>query len=269
MQHISDPSSPAHPAALTHPAAPGALTHPAAPAHPAQSLRPAAVHVTASGVSHGYGDRLLLDVVDLVIADGERIAVVGENGAGKSTLLRLLTGQERPDSGSVAVHGRVSRLAQTPDGAATIRGLLASAEARATADGEDDGGTAARVRAVVALERLGVGELTRTGADRTLASLSGGEAERVGLAFALADTAPILLLDEPTNHLDADAVAWLEAELASRAGIVVAVSHDRDFLSRFARDPRGRRRSPHGAPVRRGLRGLSRREGPRAACVGA
>ncbi|WP_415857020.1 ATP-binding cassette domain-containing protein, partial [Sinomonas sp. G460-2] len=108
MQHISHPCSPAHPAALTHPATsthPAALTHPSTPAHPAQSLRPAAVHVTASGVSHGYGDRLLLDAVDLVIADGERIAVVGENGAGKSTLLRLLTGQERPDSGSVAVHG--------------------------------------------------------------------------------------------------------------------------------------------------------------------
>ncbi|MEA5453726.1 ABC-F family ATP-binding cassette domain-containing protein [Sinomonas sp. JGH33] len=198
------------------------------------------IHITATDVSHGYGDRLLLDRVSLVIADGERIAVVGENGAGKSTLLRLLAGEELPDSGTVAVHGRASRLAQMPDSAATVGGLLAAAEARASAgesavDGEAADGVAARVRAVIALERLGVGELARSGLDRTLASLSGGEAERVGLAFALADPAPILLLDEPTNHLDGDAVAWLEAELAARPGVVVAVSHDRDFLGRFAR----------------------------------
>lgn len=192
-------------------------------------------HITLTDVSHGYGDRLLLDRVNLVIADGERIAVVGENGAGKSTLLRLLAGQEAPDAGRVAVHGPTSRLAQTPDGGASIAGLL---EAMSGADGSgdaDDDGASARLRAEIALERLGVGHLVRGAADRPLARLSGGEAERVALAFALADPAPILLLDEPTNHLDADAVAWLEAELASRPGIVVAVSHDRDFLGRFAR----------------------------------
>jgi macrolide transport system ATP-binding/permease protein len=199
------------------------------------SSHPSRAHIALSRVSHGYGDRLLLDGVDLVIADGERIAVVGENGAGKSTLLRLLAGEETPDSGHVAVHGRTSRLAQTPDGGATIGSLLAQTEASGSAEGEADGGAAAGVRARVALERLGVGRLAREGADRPLASLSGGEAERVGLAFALADPAPILLLDEPTNHLDSDAVAWLEAELDARAGIVVAISHDRDFLDRFAR----------------------------------
>ncbi|WP_308196804.1 ATP-binding cassette domain-containing protein [Sinomonas terrae] len=190
------------------------------------------MHITMSGVSHGYGDRLLLDGVDLVIADGERIAVVGENGAGKSTLLRLLAGEERPDAGAVAIHGRVSRLAQTADGAATIAELLARAEASGD---EDDGGSAAGVRVRTAFERLGVGHLARGATDRALGSLSGGEAERAALAAALADPAPILLLDEPTNHLDADAVAWLEAELATRPGIVVAVSHDREFLGRFAR----------------------------------
>jgi macrolide transport system ATP-binding/permease protein len=209
------------------------------------------VHITASGVSHGYGDRLLLDHVDLVIADGERIAVVGENGAGKSTLLRLLAGHEEPESGTVAVHGRTSRLAQTHDAATPLGDLLAAAaervaEAEAAERGEQDGPEAdtdeassavvrAEVAAAIALERLGVGHLAREAGDRPLGSLSGGEAERVALALALADPAPILLLDEPTNHLDAEALAWLEAEVAARPGIVVAVSHDRDFLERFAR----------------------------------
>jgi macrolide transport system ATP-binding/permease protein len=217
-------------------------------AHTGAARRPA-VHIVLSGVSHGYGDRLLLDRVDLTITDGERIAVVGENGAGKSTLLRLLAGQERPEAGTVAVHGRSSRLGQTQDPDARVGALMAGAaaraaeaELRASPSGEEDDpdeAASAVVRAevavVIALERLGVGHLARTGAHRTLGSLSGGEAERISLALALADPAPILLLDEPTNHLDAEALAWLETEIAARPGIVVAVSHDRDFLQRFAR----------------------------------
>ncbi|GAB3278824.1 ABC-F family ATP-binding cassette domain-containing protein [Sinomonas notoginsengisoli] len=218
---------------------------------PGRATRRRSVHISVTEVSHGYGDRLLLDRVNLAIAHGERIAVVGENGAGKSTLLRLLAGHERPDSGTVAVHGRTSRLAQTLDAAATLGALLTTAaeraaEAEAADRGEPSGEEAdpseagnavvrAEVAAAIALERLGVGHLAREGKDRTLGSLSGGEAERVALALALADPAPILLLDEPTNHLDAAALAWLEAEVAARPGIVVAVSHDRDFLDRFAR----------------------------------
>ncbi|BCT77388.1 ABC transporter ATP-binding protein [Sinomonas cyclohexanicum] len=209
------------------------------------------LHITVTEVSHGYGDRLLLDRVNLVISEGERVAVVGENGAGKSTLLRLLSGDELPEAGTVAVHGRASRLAQTYDGAATVGGILAAGAERVAAalaaergepGGEDpdldEAGSAVvrtEVAAAIALERLGVGHLVRAGRDRALASLSGGEAERIALALALADPAPILLLDEPTNHLDAGALAWLEAEVAARPGIVVAVSHDRDFLERFAR----------------------------------
>ncbi|WP_077489081.1 ATP-binding cassette domain-containing protein [Sinomonas mesophila] len=209
-------------------------SHAVAPSH--ASAGPSSVHLTVTGVSHGYGDRLLLDGVHLVVADGERIAVVGENGAGKSTLLRLLAGVERPDAGSVAVHGRISRLAQTYDAGATVGALLAEASAAAAEDATAaERELEARVRAGIALERLGVGRIAREDADRTLGSLSGGEAERVCLALALADPAPILLLDEPTNHLDAATLAWLEAELAARSGIVVAVSHDRDFLERFAR----------------------------------
>jgi macrolide transport system ATP-binding/permease protein len=136
----------------------------------------------------------------------------------------------------------------------------------------------AEVAVAIALERLGVGHLARAGGDRTLGSLSGGEAERIALALALADPAPILLLDEPTNHLDAEALAWLEAEIAARPGIVVAVSHDRDFLQRFARvvlevdaDTRAVRRYGAGYAGYRAEKARERREWERsyAAWVGA
>ncbi|MGY3564487.1 macrolide transport system ATP-binding/permease protein [Sinomonas sp. RB5] len=249
------------------------------------TVRRSAVHLSLSGVSHGYGDRLLLDRVDLTVTDGERIAVVGENGAGKSTLLRLMAGQEQPEAGTVAIHGRASRLAQTQDSAARVGALLAEAAAGAaqaepgadpSAEEADlDEAANAVVRAevslAIALERLGVGHLARTGEDRTLGSLSGGEAERIALALALADPAPILLLDEPTNHLDAEALAWLEAEIAARPGIVVAVSHDRDFLDRFARvivevdaDTRSVRRYGNGYAGYRAEKARERREWERA-----
>ncbi|GAC1385647.1 MAG: hypothetical protein NVS2B15_17510 [Pseudarthrobacter sp.] len=70
-------------------------------------------HLNLSAVSHGYGDRLLLDGTNLVITAGEHVAIVGENGAGKSTLLRLLAGLEAPDEGAATNHGRVGYLAQT------------------------------------------------------------------------------------------------------------------------------------------------------------
>ncbi|MGO4186462.1 ABC-F family ATP-binding cassette domain-containing protein [Pseudarthrobacter sp. TAF60_1] len=218
-------------------------------------------HLNLSGVSHGYGDRLLLDGISLVITGGEHVAIVGENGAGKSTLLRLLAGLEAPDQGAVSSHGRLGYLAQThglPESftvGAAIDASLASLrmlEAEldrlkaGLADAEDDEletygrlqteyqlreGYAAESRVEAALDRLGLGGLDR---GRLLGSLSGGEQERVALACVLADPADILLLDEPTNHLDARGTAWLEDRLAAHRGTVVVVSHDRVLLRRVA-----------------------------------
>ncbi|MCP9001158.1 ATP-binding cassette domain-containing protein [Pseudarthrobacter sp. RMG13] len=218
-------------------------------------------HLNLSGISHGYGDRQLLDGISLVITAGEHVAIVGENGAGKSTLLRILAGLEAPDEGTVASHGRVGYLAQThglPESftvGAAVDASLASLRAleaeldrleAGLADAEDDEletygrlqteyqlreGYAAESRVEAALDRLGLGGLDRK---RTLGSLSGGEQERVALACVLADPADILLLDEPTNHLDARGTAWLEDRLAAHRGTVVVVSHDRVLLRKVA-----------------------------------
>jgi macrolide transport system ATP-binding/permease protein len=218
-------------------------------------------HIHISGVSHGYGDRLLLDNIDLVVSAGEHVVIIGENGAGKSTLLRLMAGAEQPDSGSVAVHGRVAHLAQVLDAPpeATVGEVIDAAltafrdmearlhqlEAAMAADGEtvlDEygrlltefqlrGGYEADARVDAAMDQLG---LRHIGRGRHLGSLSGGEQERLALACILADPASILLLDEPTNHLDAGGAEWLEGKLAAHPGAVVAISHDRTFLRRVA-----------------------------------
>jgi macrolide transport system ATP-binding/permease protein len=218
-------------------------------------------HLNLSGVSHGYGDRLLLDGISLVITPGEHVAIVGENGAGKSTLLRILAGLEAPDEGAASIHGRVGYLAQThglPESftvGAAIDASLASLRAledeldrleAGLADAEDEEletygrlqteyqlreGYAAESRVEAALDRLGLGGLDR---NRLLGSLSGGEQERVALACVLADPADILLLDEPTNHLDVRGTAWLEDRLAAHRGTVVVVSHDRVLLRKVA-----------------------------------
>jgi macrolide transport system ATP-binding/permease protein len=218
-------------------------------------------HINLSDVSHGYGDRLLLDGINLSIPAGEHVAVVGENGAGKSTLLRILAGFELPHEGSATTGGRVGYLAQThglPEsftvgGAidaslASLRALEAELDRLETglADAEDSDleaygrlqteyqlreGYAAESRVEAALDRLGLGGLDRS---RALGSLSGGEQERVALACVLADPADILLLDEPTNHLDARGTAWLEDRLAAHRGTLVVVSHDRMLLRKVA-----------------------------------
>jgi macrolide transport system ATP-binding/permease protein len=214
-----------------------------------------------SGVSHGYGDRELFAGVELAIAPGEHVAIVGENGAGKSTLLRILAGLEAPDQGTAVRHGRVGYLAQTSGlpagltvGHAIDEALRALRDMEAELERLEAGlaaaepneleaygslqtqfqlreGYAAESRVEAALDRLGLGGVER---GRTLGSLSGGEQERVALACLLADPADILLLDEPTNHLDASGTAWLENRLAAHRGTVVVVSHDRVLLRRVA-----------------------------------
>ncbi|MCX5125423.1 ribosomal protection-like ABC-F family protein [Streptomyces sp. NBC_00347] len=221
--------------------------------------------LTLSGVTKAYGDRVVLDQVSLTVRPGEKAAVIGENGSGKSTLLRLLAGAERPDGGEVTAvfPGGAGHLAQTLDLApgqtvqdavdlalADLRELADRIRAAETALGSGDapdpgaldaygelltayeerGGYQADARTDAALHGLGLAHLSR---DRTIGSLSGGEASRLALACVLAAAPELLLLDEPTNHLDRRAVDWLAERLRAHRGTLVVVTHDRDFLERI------------------------------------
>jgi ABC transport system ATP-binding/permease protein len=178
-----------------------------------------------AGIRYHLGDQTILDGVDLGIAPGERLCLVGRNGAGKSTLLRILAGEPIADAGTRFAQpgATVATLPQEPDftGHPTVGHYVASALS------DSLGPSDYRVAALLA-------EVKLDGA-RNPAELSGGEARRAALARALVGEPDVLLLDEPTNHLDLPTIEWLEATLSSWRGAYVLVSHDRRFLDNLAR----------------------------------
>ena len=217
----------------------------------------------AHAITRQHGDRTVLDHVEVRVDVRSRLALVGPNGAGKSTLLRILAGHEAPDAGRVQRLGSVGYLPQLADAAAqerTVRETILRHVGLEAATAELDRWTAALSAGdldavephAVALERwLALGgddvdarmqaaveeqRLPAVVLERTLGTLSGGQAARAGLAALAVARFDVVLLDEPTNHLDADALARLAELLAARAGGIVAVSHDRAFLSAFARE---------------------------------
>ncbi len=171
------------------------------------------------------GDQTILDGVELSIAPGERLSLIGRNGAGKSTLLRILAGEPIADSGTrFAQPGAVvATLPQEPDftGHETVAHYVTSALTDSL--GPSD------YRVAALLDEL------KLDGTRAPSGLSGGEARRVALARALVAEPDVLLLDEPTNHLDLPTIEWLEATLAAWKGAYVLVSHDRRFLTNLAR----------------------------------
>ena len=170
-----------------------------------------------------FGGTPLLEGVDLAVAAGERICLVGRNGSGKSTLLRIAAGVIEPDRGMRFVQpgALVRYLPQEPD-LSEFDTTLAYVEAGLAAS--DDPHNARYL-----LEELGL-----TGAEDP-AMLSGGEARRVAIAHALVSEPQILLLDEPTNHLDLPTIEWLEQRLAQSRAALVIISHDRRFLEKLSR----------------------------------
>ncbi len=214
----------------------------------------------ATGLAAGHGARVLFSGLDLVVAPGDVVGLVGANGAGKSTLLRILAGELDPEDGKVAVsppEATVGHLPQEPDRrpGETVAAFLARRTAVAAAQAAMDAAAEALGRGepgaddtyAAALDRwlaLGGADLDeRAGAvadevglgvalDTPMTALSGGQAARAGLAALLLSRYDVLLLDEPTNDLDLDGLERLERFVAGLRAPAVVVSHDREFLAR-------------------------------------
>jgi sulfate-transporting ATPase len=180
-------------------------------------------------VSKGYGERLLIDDLNLSLPPGSIVGVIGPNGAGKTTLLRLITRQELPGSGSIRV-GETVELAYVDQSREILDPeKTVWEEISDGAEQFDLGGRKRNSRAYVAsFNFLGADQQKKVG------TLSGGERNRVHLAKVLKHEANVILLDEPTNDLDVNTLRALEEALENFAGCAVVVSHDRWFLDRVA-----------------------------------
>ncbi|GFO65521.1 energy-dependent translational throttle protein EttA [Geomonas paludis] len=187
------------------------------------------VVVEADNVSKGYGDKLLIEGMEFRLPPGGIVGVIGPNGAGKTTLFRMITGEEKPDSGTFKTGETVklayvdqSRDALDPD--KTIWEVIS------------EGQEQLQLGKQLVNSRAYVARFNFSGADqqKKVGMLSGGERNRVHLAKMLKEGGNVILLDEPTNDLDVNTMRALEEALENFAGCAVVISHDRWFLDRIA-----------------------------------
>jgi len=181
------------------------------------------------GLKKGYGDNQLIDGMELALPPGGIIGVIGPNGAGKTTLFRMITGQDKPDAGTLeigpsVVMAYVDQSRESLDGTLTVYQEITGGEDEIPFGKEKING-----RSYVS--RFG---FRGTDQQKSVGVLSGGERNRVLLAKTLNRAANLLLLDEPTNDLDVDTLRVLEDALLSFNGCAVVISHDRWFLDRIA-----------------------------------
>ncbi len=185
--------------------------------------------IEAQNLNKGFGDRLLIENLSFRLPPGGIVGVIGPNGAGKTTLFRMITDQEKPDSGSFKVGPTVKLgyVDQSRDSLAADKTVW-----QEISDGHDEVELGKRKMP----SRAYVGGFNFKGADqqKKVGQLSGGERNRVHLAKMLKSGANVLLLDEPTNDLDVDTLRALEEALLDFAGCAVIISHDRWFLDRIA-----------------------------------
>jgi len=215
-----------------------------------------------SNVSLAYGDKPLLDKVDLTIHKGERIGILGQNGAGKSTFMKLLCGQALPDTGDLWRAGdlRVAYLDQNlPElseetvydyvagGLEDLGELLRHYHAMTHVDSKVDWADPKQLDEMGRLQKEieardgwafqhridSIIDSLKLPAETLMANLSGGSRRRAALGRALVCEPDMLLLDEPTNHLDIPTIEWLEKFLNTFVGAVLVISHDRQFLQRI------------------------------------
>ena len=184
----------------------------------------------AKAMSKSFGDRSIVDKLDLLVMRGDRLGIVGPNGAGKTTLIKLITGALAPDAGSIRLGTGLQTVMldqsrQSLDPASTLADVITDGRGETvTINGE--------TRHVVSYMK---DFLFRPEQARTPVSvLSGGERARLILARELAKPSNLLVLDEPTNDLDLETLDMLQEMLADYQGTILLVSHDRDFLDRVA-----------------------------------
>ncbi len=185
--------------------------------------------IKVENMSKGYGDRLLIEDLSFSLPPAGIVGIIGANGAGKTTLFRMLTGQEKPDAGTITVGDTVqlSYVDQSRDSLNPENSVYE--EITGGADTLKIGGREIHGRAYVA-------SFNFKGSDqqKKVGELSGGERNRVHLAKLLKSGGNVLLLDEPTNDLDVDTLRALESALEAFPGCAVVISHDRWFLDRIA-----------------------------------
>jgi ATP-binding cassette ChvD family protein len=185
--------------------------------------------IEVKNVTKGYGDKLLFENLSFTLPPGGIVGVIGPNGAGKSTLFKIITGQEKPDSGEVdigpTVHlGYVDQSRDHLDGSKNVWEEISDGLDYMKVNGHDQS------------TRAYVGAFNFKGQDqqKNVGKLSGGERNRVNIAKMLKRGGNVLLLDEPTNDLDVETLGALEEAIENFAGCAVVISHDRFFLDRLA-----------------------------------
>jgi len=187
------------------------------------------VVVEAAKISKAFGDRLLVEDMSFSLPPGGIVGIIGPNGAGKTTLFNMITGQDKPDAGTLR-NGETVQLAYVDQ---SRDSLVPDKNIWETISGGQDtlemGGRSINSRAYVA-------RFNFTGSDqqKKVGRLSGGERNRVHIAMMLKQGASVLLLDEPTNDLDVNTMRALEEALENFGGCAVIISHDRWFLDRIA-----------------------------------
>jgi ATP-binding cassette ChvD family protein len=185
--------------------------------------------IAVDRLAKGFGDRLLIKDLTFKLPPGGIVGIIGPNGAGKSTLFRMITGQDKPDSGAITIGdsvklGYVDQSRDALDPNKTIWQEVSGGLDVLTINGRD------------VPSRAYVSSFNFKGSDqqKKVGLLSGGERNRVHLAKTLLSGANVLLLDEPTNDLDVETLQALESALEDFPGCAVVISHDRWFLDRLA-----------------------------------
>ncbi|QRM56022.1 energy-dependent translational throttle protein EttA [Sinorhizobium sp. BG8] len=187
------------------------------------------VVIEAENLTKGYGDTVLIENLTFKLPPGGIVGVIGPNGAGKTTLFRMITGQEKPDSGEIRVGetvdlGYVDQSRDALDGNKTVWEEISG------------GNDIIKLGKHEVNSRAYCGAFNFKGGDQQqkVGTLSGGQRNRVHLAKMLKAGGNVILLDEPTNDLDTETLAALEDALENFAGCAVIISHDRMFLDRLA-----------------------------------